>query len=123
MDLGKLYKVEVRHDNSGIIKKDWFLKKVEIIDKYDNETYVFQCERWLSKSKDDKKIHRTLYVVGYQGERAPSSTGRSRSVFSGGSRATSMDSEESLSGTYKFEIDDNNNTHTECKIFHYYSIL
>ena len=118
IDLGKLYKIDIRHDNSGLLKKDWFLKKVEIIDTYDNETYIFHCERWLSKSKDDKRIRRTLYVVGYQGDRSLTNTGRSRSVYSGSEASFDSQRDDTISEAYQFENDDNNKTNTECKNFY-----
>lgn len=40
----------------------WFLDKVEIMDNHDREKYIFHCERWLGKGKDDGKIDRTIYV-------------------------------------------------------------
>ena len=61
VDLGKIFKCKIRHDNS-LLNPAWFLDKVEVIDNLDKETYVFHCERWLSKKKDDKKIERSLYV-------------------------------------------------------------
>lgn len=57
-DLGPLYKVMVRHDNSSF-GNNWFLDRIEVNDNRD--TYKFICERWLSKSKDDKQIERTLF--------------------------------------------------------------
>lgn len=57
-DLGKLFKVKIRHDDSGL-SADWFLDKIEISD--DRDKYAFLCERWLSKSKEDKLIERTLF--------------------------------------------------------------
>lgn len=57
-DLGNIYKLKIRHDNAGILP-DWFLGKVEVID--DIKTYVFFCDQWLSKSKGDGKLERTLY--------------------------------------------------------------
>uniref|UniRef100_G5E7R4 Lipoxygenase homology PLAT domains 1 n=1 Tax=Meleagris gallopavo TaxID=9103 RepID=G5E7R4_MELGA len=60
VDLGILYKIKIRHDNS-MISPDWFLEKVEILDETTEESFVFLCERWLSKKKEDKKIERTLY--------------------------------------------------------------
>jgi hypothetical protein len=59
-DLGPLFKVNVRHDNSGL-SPDWFLDRIEITDKHDRSKYTFLCERWLSKSKEDKQIERTLF--------------------------------------------------------------
>ncbi|XP_069736464.1 lipoxygenase homology domain-containing protein 1 [Phaenicophaeus curvirostris] len=68
VDLGILYKIKIRHDNS-MFSPDWFLEKVEILDETTEESFVFLCERWLSKKKEDKKIERTLYEQSYDGER------------------------------------------------------
>jgi lipoxygenase homology domain-containing protein 1 len=57
-DLGNIYKMKIRHDNSGF-SADWFLNRVEVID--DVRTYVFHCEQWLAKGKGDSKLERTLY--------------------------------------------------------------
>ncbi|CAK8676643.1 unnamed protein product [Clavelina lepadiformis] len=67
VDLGKLYKVHIRHDNA-LLNPAWYLDRVEVVDMETNEKYVFHCERWLAKGKDDGKIARSLYVVGYDGE-------------------------------------------------------
>ncbi|KGL83888.1 Lipoxygenase homology domain-containing protein 1, partial [Tinamus guttatus] len=60
VDLGIIYKIKIRHDNS-MFSPDWFLEKVEILDEDTEESFVFLCERWLSKKKEDKKIERTFY--------------------------------------------------------------
>uniref|UniRef100_A0A8C3KZD0 Lipoxygenase homology domains 1 n=1 Tax=Chrysolophus pictus TaxID=9089 RepID=A0A8C3KZD0_CHRPC len=65
VDLGILYKIKIRHDNS-MFSPDWFLEKVEILDETTEESFVFLCERWLSKKKEDKKIERTLYEPDMQ---------------------------------------------------------
>ena len=57
VDLGKLYKVHIRHDNA-LINPSWYLDRVEVVDKETDQKYVFHCERWLSKGKDDGKIAR-----------------------------------------------------------------
>lgn len=61
VDLGKIFKVKIRHDNS-LFNPSWFLDKIEVVDNLDKETYTFHCERWLAKNKDDNKIERSLYV-------------------------------------------------------------
>uniref|UniRef100_H2ZAW5 PLAT domain-containing protein n=1 Tax=Ciona savignyi TaxID=51511 RepID=H2ZAW5_CIOSA len=82
VDLGKLFKVHIRHDNA-LIQPAWFLDRVEIEDTDTGSIYVFHCERWLAKNKEDGKIARSLYVVGYDGE---TSTRRSLATTkSGGS--------------------------------------
>jgi hypothetical protein len=58
-DLGPLFKIHIRHDNSSF-STNWFLDRVEVTDK-SGERFLFLCERWLSKSKEDKKIERTLF--------------------------------------------------------------
>ncbi|XP_041320063.1 lipoxygenase homology domain-containing protein 1 [Pyrgilauda ruficollis] len=85
VDLGILYKIKIRHDNS-MFSPDWFLEKVEILDETTEESFVFLCERWLSKKKEDKKIERTLYEQSYDGERN-SLDGSSLSVSSQDSSA------------------------------------
>ncbi|KAL2296415.1 hypothetical protein Nmel_015731, partial [Mimus melanotis] len=85
VDLGILYKIKIRHDNS-MFSPDWFLEKVEILDETTEESFVFLCERWLSKKKEDKKIERTLYEQSYDGERN-SLDGSSLSVSSQDSNA------------------------------------
>ncbi|XP_063398724.1 lipoxygenase homology domain-containing protein 1-like isoform X1 [Mytilus trossulus] len=92
VDLGKLYKVKVRHDNSSFFKSAWYLGKIEIKDPANNEVYVFYCERWLAKNKDDGKIERSLYVKGYTGEMG-SSTGSINTMKYGSS--LSLDSMKS----------------------------
>ncbi|KAL3842214.1 hypothetical protein ACJMK2_020253, partial [Sinanodonta woodiana] len=79
-DLGNLFKIRIRHDNS-MISPAWYLDYVEVIDTTSNQSYMFHCERWLAKNKDDGKIERTLYVKGYDGEM--SSTGTIRSTVRG----------------------------------------
>ena len=61
-DLGKIYRIKIWHDNKNI-NPSWYLDYVEVIDTSDsNKSYMFHCERWLSKSKEDCKIERSLYV-------------------------------------------------------------
>ncbi|MCJ8735061.1 hypothetical protein PDJAM_G00242560 [Pangasius djambal] len=70
VDLGQVFKIKIRHDSS-MIGADWYLEQVEIVDTDTEETSMFLCERWLSKKKEDKRIERTFYVKGYEGERNP----------------------------------------------------
>ena len=61
VDLGKIYKMHIRHDNS-MISPAWYLDKVEVTEFTSHKTYIFHCERWLAKNKDDGKIERSFYV-------------------------------------------------------------
>ncbi|XP_030851137.1 lipoxygenase homology domain-containing protein 1 isoform X1 [Strongylocentrotus purpuratus] len=96
VDLGKPFKVKVRHDNSGF-NAAWFLDRVEVVDD-DNDTYHFHCERWLSKKKDDGKLERSLYVKGYDGDMSSTSTLNTlhRSKSSSSLKSTSSDSPRQL---------------------------
>lgn len=64
-ELGNLFKVKLRHDNSNF-SPSWFVDRVEIRDLETDKLYPFICERWLSKKKEEGKIQRTLYVKGYE---------------------------------------------------------
>ncbi|TNN59103.1 Lipoxygenase y domain-containing protein 1 [Liparis tanakae] len=68
VDLGQVFKIRIRHDNS-MVGADWYLDQVEVLDFETEEVYMFLCERWLSKKKEDKRIERTFFVKGYEGER------------------------------------------------------
>lgn len=62
VDLGKIYRVKIWYDNKNL-DLFWNLDYVEVIDVVDsNKSYMFYCERWLLKFKDDCKIERLLYV-------------------------------------------------------------
>lgn len=65
VDLGQVFKICVRHDNS-LVGADWYLDQVEVLDVEMEEVYMFLCERWLSTKKEDKCIDRTFFVkVGH----------------------------------------------------------
>ncbi|XP_029365801.1 lipoxygenase homology domain-containing protein 1-like [Echeneis naucrates] len=68
VDLGQVFKIRIRHDNSKM-GADWYLDQVELLDVETEEVYMFLCERWLSTKKEDKRIERTFFVKGYEGER------------------------------------------------------
>ncbi|KAG9266056.1 lipoxygenase homology domain-containing protein 1 [Astyanax mexicanus] len=68
VDLGHVFKIHIRHDNS-MLSPDWYLDQVEIIDTDTDEVFLFQCERWLSRNKEDKRIDRFFYVKDFEGER------------------------------------------------------
>uniref|UniRef100_A0A8C9S0Y2 Lipoxygenase homology PLAT domains 1 n=1 Tax=Scleropages formosus TaxID=113540 RepID=A0A8C9S0Y2_SCLFO len=64
VDLGQVYKVKIRHDNS-MISPDWYLDQVEVVDVETEEVYLFLCERWLSRKKEDKCIERFFFIKKY----------------------------------------------------------
>ncbi|KAE8285273.1 Lipoxygenase-like proteiny domain-containing protein 1 [Larimichthys crocea] len=68
VDLGIVFKIKIRHDNS-MISPDWYLDQVEVYDEDTEEVFLFLCERWLSRKKEDQRIERVFYVKGYEGVR------------------------------------------------------
>ena len=44
----------------------WFVESVEIEDLTADRQFMFYCERWLAKSKEDKKIERNFYEKDYK---------------------------------------------------------
>uniref|UniRef100_A0AAY4A0E6 PLAT domain-containing protein n=1 Tax=Denticeps clupeoides TaxID=299321 RepID=A0AAY4A0E6_9TELE len=61
VDLGQVFKILIRHDNS-MLSPDWYLEQVEIVDVDTEEEFLFLCERWLSRKREDKCISRVFYV-------------------------------------------------------------
>ena len=60
-DIGAPYKIRVGHDDKGF-GSDWHLDKVVMIQQQTKVAYEFPCAKWLSKSKDDRKVVRELPV-------------------------------------------------------------
>lgn len=61
VDLGQVYKIKIRHDNS-MMSADWYLDQVEVVDEDTEEVFLFLCERWLSRKREDCRIDRVFYV-------------------------------------------------------------
>ncbi|XP_054613031.1 lipoxygenase homology domain-containing protein 1-like isoform X2 [Dunckerocampus dactyliophorus] len=77
VDLGQVFKIKIRHDNS-MMSADWYLDQVEVLDMDAEEVFLFLCERWLSRKREDRRIERVFYVKGYEGIReSPSSKKKS----------------------------------------------
>ncbi|XP_056259329.1 lipoxygenase homology domain-containing protein 1 isoform X1 [Seriola aureovittata] len=68
IDLGQVFKIKIRHDNS-MVSADWYLDQVEVVDVDTEEVFLFLCERWLSRKREDRRIERVFYVKGYEGVR------------------------------------------------------
>uniref|UniRef100_A0A8D0H9K4 Lipoxygenase homology PLAT domains 1 n=1 Tax=Sphenodon punctatus TaxID=8508 RepID=A0A8D0H9K4_SPHPU len=62
INLGVLKKLRIRHDNTGS-NPSWFLEIVEIIDRKEDITYYFPCQRWLAVEEDDGQVCRELVPV------------------------------------------------------------
>lgn len=61
VDLGQIFKIKIRHDNS-MVSPDWYLDQVEVVDADTEEVFLFLCERWLSRKREDRRIERYFYV-------------------------------------------------------------
>ncbi|CAG5084758.1 Oidioi.mRNA.OKI2018_I69.PAR.g10729.t1.cds [Oikopleura dioica] len=61
LDVGKIQKIRIRHDNSKF-GPGWNLDRVAIISKKNGkaERTIFVCRKWFSKKKGDKRIEREL---------------------------------------------------------------
>nr|XP_019938128.1 PREDICTED: lipoxygenase homology domain-containing protein 1 isoform X2 [Paralichthys olivaceus] len=68
VDLGQVFKIKIRHDNS-MMSADWYLDQVEVVDIDTEEVFLFLCERWLSRKREDRRIKRVFYVKGFEGVR------------------------------------------------------
>ncbi|TRZ03142.1 hypothetical protein DNTS_014536 [Danionella cerebrum] len=83
VDLGQVFKIYIRHDDS-MAGADWYLDQVEVADADTDEVFMFLCERWLSREKEDKRIDRVFFIKGYEGERNPQNAKKNQQT----SRAT-----------------------------------
>ena len=61
VDLGQVFRIKIRHDNS-MMSADWYLDQVEVFDEDTEEVFLFLCERWLSRKREDRRIERVFYV-------------------------------------------------------------
>lgn len=96
-DLGNIYMITLRHDNSNL-RPSWFVDRVDVRDVETDKLFPFICERWLSKKKEGK-IQRNLYVKGYEGERSSPGTMSAGSLGASvrrGSRGSLRSSRSSL---------------------------
>ncbi|XP_048241483.1 lipoxygenase homology domain-containing protein 1-like isoform X2 [Haliotis rufescens] len=62
IDLGKLTKLKIHHDNKGG-GAAWFLDRVEVEEPISRKSYFFPCQRWLATNQDDGQIARDLVPV------------------------------------------------------------
>ncbi|XP_044921707.1 lipoxygenase homology domain-containing protein 1 isoform X1 [Mustela putorius furo] len=68
-DLGVIYKIKLRHDNSRWCA-DWYVEKVEIWNDTNEDEFLFLCGRWLSLKKEDGRLERLFYEKEYTGDRS-----------------------------------------------------
>lgn len=61
-ELGELYKIRIRHDDSGR-NSGWFLDRVLITNEDTGKEWLFPCGRWLARDEDDGQIGRVLSVA------------------------------------------------------------
>lgn len=57
--------MNLRHDNK-LLNSSWFVERVEIEDLTADRHFIFYCERWLARSKEDKKIDRNFYEKDFK---------------------------------------------------------
>ncbi|KAH8871549.1 Lipoxygenase homology domain-containing protein 1 [Schistosoma japonicum] len=82
VDLGKINKVRIRHDNTGV-NPSWYLSKIEVfnitksqssnaVKDHPSDTrhlvnYIFNCEAWLSTEHDDGVLDRFFSAESIKG--------------------------------------------------------
>lgn len=66
-DLGDLKKLRIGHDNAGG-GADWHLDKVEVDAPAVGKQWVFPCNRWFAKGKDDSALERVLVPKSESGD-------------------------------------------------------
>lgn len=59
-DLGVIYKIKLRHDNTKWCA-DWYVEKVDIWNDTNEDEFLFLCGRWLSLKKEDGRLERLFY--------------------------------------------------------------
>uniref|UniRef100_A0A3B4WNI6 Lipoxygenase homology PLAT domains 1 n=1 Tax=Seriola lalandi dorsalis TaxID=1841481 RepID=A0A3B4WNI6_SERLL len=64
IDLGQVFKIKIRHDNS-MVSADWYLDQVEVVDVDTEEVFLFLCERWLSRKREDRLLWPSCAVIPY----------------------------------------------------------
>ncbi|KAF5404278.1 hypothetical protein PHET_02377 [Paragonimus heterotremus] len=62
VDLGKLRRLWVEHDHTGV-SSDWFLAKVQVTNSSSGEMYNFPCDQWLSRKRGDARLWKELYAI------------------------------------------------------------
>ncbi|XP_036179562.1 lipoxygenase homology domain-containing protein 1 isoform X1 [Myotis myotis] len=68
-DLGVIYKIKLRHDNTKWFA-DWYVEKVDIWNDTNEDEFLFLCGRWLSLKKEDGRLERLFYEKEYTGDRS-----------------------------------------------------
>lgn len=59
VNLGKLSKVKIWHDNQGL-RSGWYLDNVQVVDGATGEEFMFPCRRWLATNEEDGLTMREL---------------------------------------------------------------
>ncbi|XP_026549918.1 lipoxygenase homology domain-containing protein 1-like, partial [Notechis scutatus] len=60
MDIGKIHRILIGHDNVGL-QAGWHLGSVQIIIPVHGKMYNFPCNRWLDKNEADGKVEIMTY--------------------------------------------------------------
>ncbi|KAI5280037.1 Lipoxygenase-likey Domain-Containing Protein 1 [Manis pentadactyla] len=68
-DLGVIYKIKLRHDNTKWCA-DWYVEKVEVWNDTNEDEFLFLCGRWLSLKREDGRLERLFYEKEYTGDRS-----------------------------------------------------
>ncbi|XP_061733262.1 LOW QUALITY PROTEIN: lipoxygenase homology domain-containing protein 1 [Nerophis ophidion] len=106
VDLGQVFRIKIRHDNS-MVSADWYLDQVEVLNVDTEEVFLFHCERWLSRKREDRRIERVFYVKGYEGVRESLSSKKKlalKSVDNNNKKSKKKEVEEQLLPVIPYHI-------------------
>ncbi|CAF3723658.1 unnamed protein product [Rotaria sp. Silwood1] len=62
IDVGQLKKIKIGHDDSDLLS-DWLLERVEINIPKLGRTWIFPCDKWISKTKKNAQPEVELYPI------------------------------------------------------------
>jgi hypothetical protein len=64
-DVGVPFKLRLGHDGKGMFSS-WHVQSVTLINQANKESFHFECNCWLSKDKEDKKLVREFTVAQHK---------------------------------------------------------
>ena len=95
VDLGKLSKVRIGHDNSGFYA-GWFLENIKITNEKTNEISFFFCGKWLDINEDDGQIVREIALCDANGKSSLSEINYEITIITGDRRGAGTDANVSI---------------------------
>lgn len=80
-ELGPVDKIQIRHDNKGLLGGSWHVGYIELHDLKDDIVYKCHADRWLSKKHGDKTIKADLPVTSITKDGVETETGATTDMY------------------------------------------